>query len=1379
MQLRRLVQAVALLGLALASLLAAAPGAAFSPPLATIQRNDASGLSLRLRFEPTAVVELDEGSEIRLAGCNLESADREAPTAPGAPLLPRWRGQFALPPGMEAQLSWQLLASEPMAGEPLPFPTLRLAPDLQAPPREDFLRDATAFARSRPLAVRLGAARALRDLRVQELIVDPVAWDPARGLQLARELLIEIRFRPSAAARGAGQGREPLRRPDPLFTPVYAGALLNSAQAVRWAERPPASRAVGSRAGLAAPRLKLQTSEPGLHGVSGGELAAWDIPLGTPLAEIALWRQRFIWVGDQPEFQQVPVARYFLDQDADELLDADDTLVFIGDRLATAPDSPDALEWYGRAAAFFVGRAPALVSEMPSASGWSEGGSWSTPAHFERRRAAHGESFFLANPPSVLYNAGAETWASNLYYFPQPAHAQNFTLELEMASPGVLPDSSATLELHFQGTHNTTTPRNFAISIINGGGTTALPTCSFSLAQTVLYSATVPAGALADGANTLRVQRTNSPYIWTAAIQDWTLRYASRYVAVEDSLAFDAAGLSGAVELRVDGLSGDWTGWQLLRLDAAGAGPVRVALTAANASGAPGAYQLAFRDQLAGGERWMLADAAALRAPALAAPAELALLDELSPVDVLAICHEDFLADMRRWADWRGEQGYRVKLVGSETIWDAFGGGARGVVPLRNAARFAYQQWGTAALLLVGDGSKDARGVGANAMPDFIPVFSRQEDVLGAFEMVALEESVAKFSPGAWPALLVGRLPVGNAGELETLLDKLECYENYSTSGDCAGGGDWRGNFLHAADDCWVWEDYYEPFVCKTNEGQFEVGQEELRVYAETENLARDFRPRPFYLSALTDPWFAAHPTAILAEVQTYLRPILAAVFTDSLSQGWGFVSVQSHANRNQLGHEEYFKTNYGADDQELLTSPGRPFVWALYGCHGNTFSLANEGSLNAGDCMGEKLLFLTPDPASGGLRGAVASYASEGYEYLSPNIDLERRLIHLLFATDEDAAADWRLGTLQLASELRYGEYFSSYRYNLLGDPLTRIDRSPPRLRIYADGEVVRDGDFIPVQSPGDTLALQAFFLDESRQTAPRLADQLAPLAAALDAAWVPFHADTLRLDSLLANTDTTLVELASPLDSLDAEDGLGARGWLLAAKAAYAPERDYLAFSTRDQAGREGHFTLWAAKVAEFFSESGDSLREGQWIRGAGRLTIRIRVPSTSFTPEGFTLWEDGALRPEVSAVYAGDNPDTTVFLMEAGYAWDAGEHSLELRNAGEHYDGIRFVVDGQARLLEGLIFPNPFRVATTFRYSLTGAVREGSLSIYTLSGRRVHHERLRDLAEGETRFLSWDGRDDRGDPVANGVYLLRLVFTDLAGDELVWEDKVVRMR
>ena len=79
----------------------------------------------------------------------------------------------------------------------------------------------------------------------------------------------------------------------------------------------------------------------------------------------------------------------------------------------------------------------------------------------------------------------------------------------------------------------------------------------------------------------------------------------------------------------------------------------------------------------------------------------------------------------------------------------------------------------------------------------------------------------------------------------------------------------------------------------------------------------------------------------------------------------------------------------------------------------------------------------------------------------------------------------------------------------------------------------------------------------------------------------------------------------------------------------------------------------------------------------------------------------------------------------------------------------------------------------------YEVTGAVRSGVLSIYTLSGRLIHRERLTGLTEGDVHHATWDGYDREGDKVANGVYLSRLVFTDEAGEKLVWEDKIVKMR
>ncbi|MBW6513732.1 MAG: T9SS type A sorting domain-containing protein [Candidatus Syntrophosphaera sp.] len=65
---------------------------------------------------------------------------------------------------------------------------------------------------------------------------------------------------------------------------------------------------------------------------------------------------------------------------------------------------------------------------------------------------------------------------------------------------------------------------------------------------------------------------------------------------------------------------------------------------------------------------------------------------------------------------------------------------------------------------------------------------------------------------------------------------------------------------------------------------------------------------------------------------------------------------------------------------------------------------------------------------------------------------------------------------------------------------------------------------------------------------------------------------------------------------------------------------------------------------------------------------------------------------------------------------------------------------------------IYPNPFAADCQIR--IEGSAPQ-NVGIYNLKGQRV-----RDLADtGENSFV-WDGRDERGDPVAGGMYLVRVV-------------------
>ena len=67
-----------------------------------------------------------------------------------------------------------------------------------------------------------------------------------------------------------------------------------------------------------------------------------------------------------------------------------------------------------------------------------------------------------------------------------------------------------------------------------------------------------------------------------------------------------------------------------------------------------------------------------------------------------------------------------------------------------------------------------------------------------------------------------------------------------------------------------------------------------------------------------------------------------------------------------------------------------------------------------------------------------------------------------------------------------------------------------------------------------------------------------------------------------------------------------------------------------------------------------------------------------------------------------------------------------------------------------------PNPFRDGTEIRFALARAGRP-SLSVYDVSGRLVRSAGLGELPAG-THGWRWDGRDESGRTVANGIYFAR---------------------
>lgn len=70
---------------------------------------------------------------------------------------------------------------------------------------------------------------------------------------------------------------------------------------------------------------------------------------------------------------------------------------------------------------------------------------------------------------------------------------------------------------------------------------------------------------------------------------------------------------------------------------------------------------------------------------------------------------------------------------------------------------------------------------------------------------------------------------------------------------------------------------------------------------------------------------------------------------------------------------------------------------------------------------------------------------------------------------------------------------------------------------------------------------------------------------------------------------------------------------------------------------------------------------------------------------------------------------------------------------------------------------ISPNPFNPETTIHFNL-GTSAQPSIAIYNVAGQLVREEELGTRSTGANSWF-WDGRDSRGNPLASGVYFVRL--------------------
>lgn len=184
------------------------------------------------------------------------------------------------------------------------------------------------------------------------------------------------------------------------------------------------------------------------------------------------------------------------------------------------------------------------------------------------------------------------------------------------------------------------------------------------------------------------------------------------------------------------------------------------------------------------------------------------------------------------------------------------------------------------------------------------------------------------------------------------------------------------------------------------------------------------------------------------------------------------------------------------------------------------------------------------------------------------------------------------------------------------------------------------------------------------------------------------------------------------------------------------------------------------------------GNDILDGEYISSTPVIHVELNDQSLlSITdPSSVMIYLNDNLIPNdtsiISYTFSTTNPKVKVDFTPI---LSTGEYELKVlwkNSSGNIVDssGVKkfFLVSDEAKLLNVYNYPNPSKGETYFTFKLTQIPEEIRIKIFTIAGRLVREIKLTS-AELKYDFnkIFWNGRDEDGDAIANGVYLYKVIM------------------
>ncbi len=722
--------------------------------------------------------------------------------------------------------------------------------------------------------------------------------------------------------------------------------------------------------------------------------------------------------------------------------------------------------------------------------------------------------------------------------------------------------------------------------------------------------------------------------------------------------------------------------------------------------------------------RYFLVDQSRIMKPTRFFRDEVSNLKEVSePVDFLIITHSDFQKQAQALKSFRESYNQMPVMVAEvQDIYDEFSGGLLDPVAIRDFLKYTFQNWAgpPAYVLLVGDGNYDYKNNLGTGAQNFIPPFTLDPSVSDDIYVLF----------GDTLGMVISRMPVSSDRAAEAVLDKIINYERDPEFGT------WRNLITLVADD--QWEGLGKP------DGQYE------RHTPDTETLAKSHVPAAFNESKI---YLMEYPFDYKG-----MKPQAEEAVINAFNSGSLIINYMGHGNTNVWAHERAFQRSQ--DIPRLTNKRKLPLVYQASCSIGLFFNPIGEG-------LAEEL-FRAEE------KGAVATISATGLVGAWSNAQLNFKVYDLLLNQNSLS-----VGQALLIAKLQRQLDDNDQKYVLFGDPVMQL--GVPQLEV----------DFVEV-SPDTLSALGLISIEgEVKNHEGDLMTDFDGVAKIL-----AFDSERNRVHTMPDEKKVSfdLPGLVMFKGSAEVKDGKFQAGFVVPKDISYGGNTGrisvYVEGQDQDGAGVRDSLVIRGSdttvidtvgpEITISFNDK-TTFDDGETVLPNSTMRLSILddngINITGEVGHGITLTVDDDFQNQIDLTGSfeydlGDYRQGSLSYQLPGIS--EGDHTLNLKawdnanNSSVISANVRVSARHELELTQVMNYPNPFSDETHFYYHLSQDADFVQIKIFTLAGRLIRQIPFASSRTGINFSSTWDGKDQEGDEVANGVYIYKIIVDGTVNGE-----------